>query len=65
MTTITAERISVRSDDGFGSRSMFRTVVLAVAAPVLAVALSWGVVDACAYTQHSLMGIYTTSPAAA
>ncbi len=65
MTTITADRVFVRSTDGQTSRSMFRTLTLAIATPVLAIALSWGVVDACAYTQHSLMGIYTTSLKAA
>ena len=62
MTTITADRAftTSRSDEQI-SRSMFRTVALAIAAPVLAVALSWGVVDACAYTQHSLMGMYTVA----
>ena len=41
-----------------------RAAVLAIAAPLLAVALSWGLVDACAYTQHSLLGLYATSASA-
>jgi hypothetical protein len=60
MTTITADRAFVRSNEQT-SRSTFRTVTLAIATPVLAVALSWGLVDACAYTQHSLLGVYTVS----
>ncbi len=51
MTNITAEAFTT-------SNPTLRRVTLAVVAPVLAVALSWGVVDACAFTQHSLMGLY-------
>ena len=54
MTNITAEAFTV-------TNSTLCRVTLAVAAPVLAVALSWGVVDACAFTQHSLMGLYSIS----
>ena len=64
MTTITADRAFVRSNEPT-ARSTFRTVTLAIATPVLAVALSWGLVDACAYTQHSLMGVYAVSSTAA
>jgi hypothetical protein len=64
MTTITADRAFARSNDEQTSGSTFRTLTLAIATPVLAIALSWGVVDACAYTQHSLMGIYTISSTA-
>ena len=65
MTTITADRAFVRSNDETGSRWTFRTMTLAIATPVLAVALSWGLVAACAYTQHSLMGVYTVSSTSA
>ena len=47
-----------------GNPSASRTVALALAAPVLAVALCWGLVDACLYTQHSLMGLYAASASA-
>ena len=48
MTTITAHH----------AHAKLRAVSLAIAAPLLALALSWASVDACAYTQHSLMGLY-------
>ncbi len=54
MTNITAEAFTT-------ANPTLRRVTLAIVAPVLAVALSWGVVDACAFTQHSLMGLYAIS----
>jgi hypothetical protein len=53
-----------RPQPAAGNTTARRTAVLALAAPVLAIALSWGLVDACAYTQHSLMGLYAASASA-
>jgi hypothetical protein len=61
MKTITADRPVICSRVEPNSRSVLRILAFAIAAPVLAVALSCGFADACAYTQHNLMGIYTTS----
>jgi hypothetical protein len=35
-----------------------RRVSASFAAPVLVLALSWGLFDACLYTQTNLMGLY-------
>ena len=61
MTAITAARTPFRTRTGPAPRSAACTVTLAIATPVLALALSWGLVDACAFTQHSLQGFYAVS----
>ncbi len=40
-------------------------ILLALAAPILAVALSWAMVDAVAYTQHSLTTLYSAASSTA
>ena len=46
-------------------RPRLTSVLLAVAAPILAAGLCWGMVDALAFTQGSLMGLYSATASAA
>ena len=63
-TIVNHPALILRARSHNGSVPAGRTAALAIAAPLLAVVLSWGLVDACAYTQHSLMGLYETSASA-
>ena len=45
--------------------SLGRRAAAAVAAPLLAAALCWGMVDAVAWTQSSLMQVYTVASSTA
>lgn len=45
-------------------RFALRAILLAVAGPALALALSWGMVDALAFTQNSLMSVYSAASSA-
>ncbi len=53
---------AVARRQGLGEpHSHFGRILLAAAAPVLVVGLAWGMVDALAFTQSSLMGLYSAT----
>ena len=65
MTITIANRTLLHARREPSQRCPARTVAIAIATPVLALVLSWGLVDACAFTQHSLMGVYAAGAAQA
>ena len=57
--------IASRTSLGKGeSEPVIRRAALLIAAPLLAIALSWGMLDAVAFTQSSLMQVYSATSSA-